>query len=53
VLEKRPLKRMFGPKKDQAISWRNLHEKLHNLHPTLSVITEDEMGLACSANGVE
>jgi hypothetical protein len=34
VFEKRVLRRMFGPKKDEVIGgWRKLHnEKIYNLH---------------------
>jgi hypothetical protein len=40
VFEKRELRIMFGPKKDEVTGdWRKLHNKeLHNLHSSPSVI---------------
>jgi hypothetical protein len=40
VLEKRVLKRIFGPKRDEVIGGsRKLHnEELHNLHSSPSII---------------
>jgi hypothetical protein len=40
VFENRPLKKKFGPKRDEVIGgWRKLHnEELHNLHCLPSII---------------
>jgi hypothetical protein len=40
VFEKRVLRRIFGPKRDEVTrGWINLHnEKLHNLYPSPSTI---------------
>jgi hypothetical protein len=40
VFENRVLRRIFGPKKDEAIGgWRKLHnEELHNLYSYPSII---------------
>jgi hypothetical protein len=40
VLENRVLRRIFGPKRDEAIGgWRKLHnEELHNLYCSPSII---------------
>jgi hypothetical protein len=54
------LRRIFGPKRDEVIGgWRKLHnEELHNSYSSPSIIRiyqvkEDEIGGACSTNGVE
>jgi hypothetical protein len=41
VFEKRVLRRIFGPKRDEVTEgWRNLHnEELHNLYSSPSIIT--------------
>jgi hypothetical protein len=55
--ELRVLKRIFGPKRDELIGWRKLHnEELHNLCSLLSIIRmfqvkENEMNKACSTYG--
>jgi hypothetical protein len=39
VFENRVLRRIFGPKRDEVIGWRRLHnEKLHNLYSSPSII---------------
>jgi hypothetical protein len=40
VSEKRVLRRVFGPKRDEVIgSWRKLHnEEFHNLYPSPDII---------------
>jgi hypothetical protein len=39
VFENRVLRGIFGPKRDEVIGWRKLHnEELHNLHSSPSVI---------------
>jgi hypothetical protein len=40
VFENRVLKRIFGPKRDEAMgNWRKLHnEELHNLYSSPSII---------------
>jgi hypothetical protein len=39
VFEKRVLRRMFGPKRDEVKDWRKLHnEELHNLYSSPSII---------------
>jgi hypothetical protein len=50
VLEKRVLRRTFGPKRDEVIGgWRKLHnEGLHNLYSSPNEVNEDEMGKECS-----
>jgi hypothetical protein len=55
VFENRLLRRIFGPKRDEATGgWRKLHnEDLHNLYTSPSQINENEMGKACSTNGRE
>jgi hypothetical protein len=46
---------IFGPKWDEVIGWRKLHdEELHNSYSspsTTRMIKEDEMGRACSMHG--
>jgi hypothetical protein len=41
VFEKRALRRIFGPKRDEGtVGWRKLHnEEHHNLYSTPSIIT--------------
>jgi hypothetical protein len=59
VSEKKVLRRIFGPKRDEIIGgWRKLHnEELHNLYfsPNINRMIEsrNEMGRACSMHGVE
>jgi hypothetical protein len=53
VLQNRVLMRIFGPKRDDVIDWRKLHnEKLHNLYSSPSIIRRssqgDKMDRACS-----
>jgi hypothetical protein len=38
VFEKRMLRRIFGPKKDEIIGWKRLHNELHNLYSLPSTI---------------
>jgi hypothetical protein len=39
VFENRVLRRIFGPKRDEMIGWRKLHnEELHNLYSSTSII---------------
>jgi hypothetical protein len=39
VFENRVLRRIFGPKRDEMIGWRKLHnEELHNLYCSPSII---------------
>jgi hypothetical protein len=40
VFEKRVMRRIFGPKRDEGIGgWRKLHnEELHNLHSSPNII---------------
>jgi hypothetical protein len=39
VFENRVVRRMFGPKRDEMIGWKKLHnEELHNLHSSSSTI---------------
>jgi hypothetical protein len=39
VFENSVLRRIFGPKRDEVIGWRNLHnEELHNLCSLQSII---------------
>jgi hypothetical protein len=53
VFEKRVLRKIFGPKRDNVRGgWRKLHEELHNLYSFPSIM-EDEMGGACSTHGGE
>jgi hypothetical protein len=54
------LRRIFGPKRDEVSGgWRKLHnEELHNLYSSPSIVkidevNEDEMDMACRANGGE
>jgi hypothetical protein len=58
VFEKKVLRRIFGPKRDQVTGgWRKLHnEELHDLYSLPSIIrrikvNEDEVGGTCSPNG--
>jgi hypothetical protein len=38
VFENRVLRRIFGPKRDEVIGWRKLHnEELHNLYSSPSI----------------
>jgi hypothetical protein len=56
VFEKSVLRRIFGPKRDEATGgWRQLHnEEFHNSYsPPSRMIKEDEIGRACSTNGGE
>jgi hypothetical protein len=58
VFENRVLRRIFGPKWDEATGeWRKLHnEELNNLYSSSDIIRQvkaNEMGGACSANGEE
>jgi hypothetical protein len=40
VSENRVLRRMFGPKRDEVTGgWRKLHEELHGLYSSPSIIT--------------
>jgi hypothetical protein len=52
----RVLLRIFGPKRDEVVEgWRRLHEELHNLYTSPSVmrvtIKEEEMNETCSTQG--
>jgi hypothetical protein len=39
AFENRMLRRIFGPKIDEVIGWKKLHnEELHNLYPSPSII---------------
>jgi hypothetical protein len=39
VFEKRVLRGIFGPKRDEVTGgWRKLHEELHGLHPSPSIV---------------
>jgi hypothetical protein len=55
MFEKRVLRRIFGPKRNEVTgSWRKLHnEELHNFCSTMycydDQIGEDEMSWECSA----
>jgi hypothetical protein len=53
VFEKRVLRRIFGPKRDEVTGgWRKLHnEELHGLYSSPDQSKEDEMGGACGAHG--
>jgi hypothetical protein len=57
VFENRVLKRIFGPKRDEATGgWRKLHNvELHNLYYSPSIksyqVKADEMDRACSMDG--
>jgi hypothetical protein len=58
MFENRVLRRIFGSKRDEVMGgWRKLYdEELHNLYSLPSIIRledeEDEMGRACSTNGI-
>jgi hypothetical protein len=52
------LRRISGMKRDEVMGeWRKLHNELHDLYSLSSIIRNqvqtDEMGGACSTNGVE
>jgi hypothetical protein len=58
VSEKRVLRRIFGPKRDEVTGgWRKLHnEELHNLYSSPSInrtikSRRMKMGRTCSMNG--
>jgi hypothetical protein len=59
VFEKRVLRRICGPKRDEVTGdCRKLHnDELHNLYSSPSIIrmtkARNEMGRACSTNGGE
>jgi hypothetical protein len=58
VFENRVLREIFGPGRDEVTGeWRKLHNKEHNdlyFSPYIvRVIKSNEMGMACSAYGVE
>jgi hypothetical protein len=55
VSENRALRRIHGPKRDEATGeWRKLHnEELNGLYSSPSDKIENEMGGACSAYGGE
>jgi hypothetical protein len=59
VFEKRVLRRIFGPKRDEVTGgWRKLHNgELHSLCSSPSIIRmirkEHEVARACSMNGGE
>jgi hypothetical protein len=57
VFEKRVLRGIFGPKRDEVTGgWRKLHnEELHNVYYSPSIIQdkEDEVGRACRTNEAE
>jgi hypothetical protein len=39
VFENRVLRRIFGPKRDEVTGgWRKLHEELHGLYSSLSIV---------------
>jgi hypothetical protein len=39
IFENRVLRRIFGPKRDEATGgWRKLHEELHGLYSSPSII---------------
>jgi hypothetical protein len=54
VFENRTLRRIFGPKRDEATAcWRKLHNvELSNLHSSPKQ-KKDEMGWECCANSKE
>jgi hypothetical protein len=55
VFENRVLRRIFGPKRDEVVRGRKLHdEELHNLHSSPNwndEVKDGEMGEACSTHG--
>jgi hypothetical protein len=56
VFEKRVLRRIFGPKRDEVTGeWRKLHnEELHNLYSSPDIIRQvkaNEVGRACGTHG--
>jgi hypothetical protein len=58
VFENRVLRRIFGPKRDEATrGWRKLHnEELHNLYSSSNIIRmikSRRMSRTCSTNGRE
>jgi hypothetical protein len=57
VFEKRVLRRIFGPQRDEVTGeWRKLHnEERPNLYSSPNIIRmiKDEMGRACSINGAK
>jgi hypothetical protein len=54
VFDNRVLKRIFGPKRDEVTgNWRKLHNELHNLYSSPSIIRVFKSGGACSTNGGE
>jgi hypothetical protein len=54
LVHKHRVRRIFGPKMEGVEgAWRRLHnEELHNLYTSPNIIQEDEMGGACSADGI-
>jgi hypothetical protein len=57
LTQSRVLRRIFGPKRDEATgSWRKLHEELHNLYSSPNIITvikSRRIGRACSTHDGE
>jgi hypothetical protein len=55
VFQKRVLRRVFGPKRDEVMGWwRKLYnEELHTLYspPSSGKVKEEEMGRACIEMG--
>jgi hypothetical protein len=57
VVEKRMLRRLFGPKRVEDESWRKLHnDGHHNLYSSLNIVRvikfkEDEVGRTCGTHG--
>jgi hypothetical protein len=41
VFEKRVLRKIFGPKREEDRSWRKLHnDKLHDMYPSPNIVRE-------------
>jgi hypothetical protein len=58
VFEKRVLRRIFGPKREEDRLWRKLHnDELHNLYSSPYIVmvikSEDEVGRTCGMHGGE
>jgi hypothetical protein len=44
IYEKRVLRRIFRPKRDEILGWRKFHnEELHNLYSLPNIIKNDEI----------